>query len=225
MVGWWWVFRLTGQYTPGVITAAGWRCFHWGAQNDYVLAWFTQSRSHETLKFDPRPVSLLSRFGNWLNTLPSGLLNIWVVFVKCVSYWDGKDKASYTISKETDWPHFLKSITDQYGAIDKEKATAAGYSIEDGGAWISKEVDVLIPAALEGQLNAETVHKIHPKVKIIAEGANGPTTPDADKVIKERGILWCPISYAMRAASPFHILKAYKMIWTSYWTKEEAWKS
>ena len=48
---------------------------------------------------------------------------------------------------------FLSSITDQYGSIDKQKARDAGYTIEDGDKWITKEVDVLIPAALEGQIN------------------------------------------------------------------------
>ena len=35
------------------------------------------------------------------------------------------------------------SITDQYGSINNNKAKDAGYAIEDGDAWISKEVDVL----------------------------------------------------------------------------------
>ena len=95
----------------------------------------------------------------------------------------------YTVSKADGIdPHFLMSITDQYGSINKDKATQAGYVIEDAEAWISKDVDVLIPAALEGQINAETVQKVSDKVKILAEGANGPTTPDADTVLKERGI-------------------------------------
>lgn len=69
-------------------------------------------------------------------------------------------------------PHFLMGITDQYGSIDKGKAKAAGYTIEGGDEWISKDVDVVIPAALGGQLNARSVHKIGKNVKIIAEGAN-----------------------------------------------------
>ena len=54
------------------------------------------------------------------------------------------------------------SITDQYGSIDKDKAVKAGYMIEPGDAWITKEVDVLIPSALEGQINAETVKSSAP---------------------------------------------------------------
>ena len=84
------------------------------------------------------------------------------------------------------------SITDQYGTIDKEKAKAAGYLIEDANAWISKDVDVLIPAAIEGVLTGETVGLISKRVKIVAEGANGPTTPEADAVLKQRGVFNIP---------------------------------
>ena len=43
---------------------------------------------------------------------------------------------------------------------------------------------MLIPAALGGQVNAENVRKISKRVKIVAEGANGPTTPEADEVFQ-----------------------------------------
>ena len=69
------------------------------------------------------------------------------------------------------------SITDQYGSINNEKAQSSGYIIEDGDAWLKKDVDVLIPAAIEGQINAETVQMVSKKVRIVAEGANVPTTP------------------------------------------------
>jgi glutamate dehydrogenase (NAD(P)+) len=87
---------------------------------------------------------------------------------------------------------FLLSITDIYGTIDRKKAEAAGYLVEDGSAWISKDADVLIPAALEGQINTETVNQISSRVKIVAEGANGPTTPQADEYFKEKDIFLIP---------------------------------
>jgi glutamate dehydrogenase (NAD(P)+) len=54
----------------------------------------------------------------------------------------------------------------------------------------SLEVDVLIPAALENQITLENAPKI--RAKIIAEGANGPTTPDAHKYLHEHGVFVIP---------------------------------
>jgi len=50
--------------------------------------------------------------------------------------------------------------------------------------------DVLIPAALEGQLSANNAHKI--KAKFIVEGANGPTTPKAEEILESKGAFIVP---------------------------------
>lgn len=55
------------------------------------------------------------------------------------------------------------------------------------------ECDILIPAALENQLTAENAPRI--KAKIIGEGANGPTSPEAHDIIKSRGALIIPDNY------------------------------
>jgi len=49
---------------------------------------------------------------------------------------------------------------------------------------------VLVPAALEKVLTAENAAKV--KAKLIVDGANGPTTPDADRIFNERGIVVIP---------------------------------
>jgi len=56
------------------------------------------------------------------------------------------------------------------------------------------ECDVLLPAALENVLTAENAARI--KAKIVLEGANGPTTPEADDVFRKRGMLVIPDVYA-----------------------------
>ncbi len=110
-----------------------------------------------------------------------------------VSCWDQKDKCGYTYRK-LDGINLeeLQSITDTFGGIDKNKAVDLGYEVLPGDAWIEQDVDILIPSALENEINADTVNKISSRVKIIAEGANGPTTVEADKIIAERGIFLIP---------------------------------
>jgi glutamate dehydrogenase (NAD(P)+) len=113
--------------------------------------------------------------------------------VLCVSCWDRNDRTAYTYTHANGVdPYFLQSITDQYGTVNQDQAKKAGYVIEDGDAWRSKAVDVLIPAAVEGVITGANVEEISPQVKILAEGANGPTTLDADQVLKKRGVFVIP---------------------------------
>jgi glutamate dehydrogenase (NAD(P)+) len=113
------------------------------------------------------------------------------------------------------------TITDQYGSIDKTKAKAAGYLIEDANAWITKDVDILIPAALEGQINVDTVKKISPKVKLVAEGANGPTTPEADDDFKKRGVFVIPDFLCNAGGVTVSYFEGVQNDMNFYWTREE----
>ena len=74
--------------------------------------------------------------------------------------------------------------------------TAAGAAGFDGGEKVSNEqfwdvpCDILIPAALEGQITAARAQKT--TAKLVLEGANGPTVPEADDILAERGVLVVP---------------------------------
>ncbi len=113
--------------------------------------------------------------------------------VLCVSSWDQEEQTTFAFYKATgiDLAE-LRGITNRFGGIDKEKAADLGYEVIPGDDWIDREVDFLIPAALENQITDKNVGRISDRVKIIAEGANGPTTPEADAVIQERGIFMIP---------------------------------
>ena len=175
------------------------------------------------LKLDPKKsIAAFQGFGNVAQYASIGFIELLGGKVACVSYWDRDDHVAYTVSKVDGIdPRFLMTITDQYGSIDKTKARAAGYVIEAGGAWISKEADVLIPAALESQINAETVSLIHPRVKLIAEGANGPTTPEADVIIQERGIFLLPDFLCNAGGVTVSYFESVQNDMNFYWTKEE----
>jgi len=142
--------------------------------------------------------------------------------VVAVSSWDQADQCGYTF-KKTGGVNLkeLLSITDHFGGIDKAKAKGLGYEVLPGDAWIEQDVDILIPAALENQVNAETVKKIGSRVKIIAEGANGPTTLEADKVIKERGIFLIPDFLANAGGVTCSYFEQVQSNMNYYWEKDE----
>jgi glutamate dehydrogenase (NAD(P)+) len=66
---------------------------------------------------------------------------------------------------------------------------AAAERIDNEDFW-GVDCDILIPAALEGQITPARAHRI--KARLVLEGANGPTLPEADDVLKDRGILVVP---------------------------------
>ena len=75
----------------------------------------------------------------------------------------------------------------------KEHGTVQGFpgAVDITNAdLLEVECDVLIPAALENQITARNAGRI--KASIIAEAANGPTTPDADDILFERGVFMIP---------------------------------
>ncbi len=140
----------------------------------------------------------------------------------CVSCWDQKDQTSYTYRKNSGVSFDeLMSITDRFGGIDKGKAKDLGYEILAGDAWIEQDVDILVPAAIENQVTAETVRKISKKVRIVAEGANGPTTPEADKVLEERGVFMIPDFLANAGGVTCSYFEQVQSNMNYYWEKDE----
>ena len=77
------------------------------------------------------------------------------------------------------------------------------------------------PPALEGQINAETVKLIHDNVKILAEAANGPTTPDADAVLIEKGKFVIPDFLCNAGGVTVSYMEGVQNDQNFYWSKEE----
>ncbi|MFV9507837.1 MAG: Glu/Leu/Phe/Val family dehydrogenase [Oscillochloridaceae bacterium umkhey_bin13] len=71
-----------------------------------------------------------------------------------------------------------------------EGYAASGVEPISGADLLTLPCDVLIPAALENQLTEQNAGQV--RANLIVEGANGPTTPDADRILAERGITVVP---------------------------------
>jgi glutamate dehydrogenase (NAD(P)+) len=82
---------------------------------------------------------------------------------------------------------------DKVIAWKKEHGTVQGFpGSEDitNAELLETPCDVLIPAAYENQITISNAHKI--KARIVAEAANGPTTPEADEILAEHGVFMIP---------------------------------
>ena len=104
----------------------------------------------------------------------------------------------------------------------EENKTLAGYpdaeKISDETFWKTK-FDILIPAALENIITEEIAKNLD--VKLIAEGANGPTTPEADKILKEKNV---EVIADILANSGGVLVSYYEWIqnqYGNYWSKDE----
>jgi len=79
--------------------------------------------------------------------------------------------------------------------------------------------DVLIPAALEGQITAERAQRIH--TRLVLEGANGPTTPDGEAVLADRGIIVVPDVIANAGGVTVSYFEWVQDFSSFFWTEDE----
>jgi len=217
--------KLSGQYAPSVFTGkpVGGGGSHGRTEATGYGVVYNIREAMKYLNIDPKnSVAAIQGFGNVAQYASIGFVELLGGRVACVSCWDRNEKKSFTYShKDGVNGRFLFSITDQYGTINKQKAMDAGYIVEDGDAWISKEANVLMPAALENQINTASVKKISSQVKIVAEGANGPTTLEADEYFKEKNIFMIPdfLCNAGGVTTSYFVVVQNDM--NFYWTKDE----
>jgi glutamate dehydrogenase (NAD(P)+) len=217
--------KLVGKFTPGVITGkpvgSGGSRGRTEATGFGVIYNVREALKHLGLDATKTSASVQG-FGNVAQYASLAFTQQLGGKVVSVSYWDRADKASRIVRsmKGLDIP-FLQSITDEYGQVDKDKAHEKGYEIGPGDSWIEQDVDILIPSALEGQINAESVKKISEKVKLVAEGANGPTTPEADEVLTKRKIFVIPDFLCNAGGVTVSYFESVQNDYNYYWTKDE----
>ena len=144
------------------------------------------------------------------------------VKVLCVSSWDRAAQKAFTFRKASgvDFDELI-AMTSRFGSIDRERAVERGYEVLPGEAWLDQDVDVLIPAALEHQITARNVRRISPRVRILAEAANGPTTVEADEALRERGIFVIPDLLANAGGVTCSYFEQVQSNMNYFWEREE----
>ncbi|MCB9596179.1 MAG: glutamate dehydrogenase [Sandaracinaceae bacterium] len=116
------------------------------------------------------------------------------------------------------------------GGIDVESAIAhvqahgtlegwTGADAIDGAAIVTQDCDILIPAALGGVLTKENAGDV--AAKIIVEGANGPTTPQADEIFTKKGVHVIPDIYANAGGVTVSYFEWAQNMQHFYWEEEK----
>jgi glutamate dehydrogenase len=142
--------------------------------------------------------------------------------VLAISTWDRADDRAYTFRNEHGVDvDALAGITDEFGSIDKTQAASLGYEVLPGSAWLEQAADVLIPAALEHQITGNNVGRVHGRVRVVAEGANAPTTPAADRVLDERGVVVIPDILANAGGVTCSYFEQVQGNTNEYWHRDE----
>jgi glutamate dehydrogenase len=142
--------------------------------------------------------------------------------VTCVACWDQADQTSYSFRREAgvDADELVR-VSDRFGGIDKAKAKALGYEVLPGDAWLEQAVDILIPAALENQVRGDNAPGVASSVKLLAEGANGPTTPEADAILQQKGVFLIPDFLANAGGVTCSYFEQVQSNMNYFWEKDE----
>ena len=141
------------------------------------------------------------------------------------AYYAHKDGAKIVAFSNSDVAIYNENGIDMEAIIkDFEEngriAANKGYGKDITNAELLElEVDVLAPCALENQITSENADRI--KAKVVAEGANGPTTPEADEILFKKGIVVIPDILANSGGVVVSYFEWVQNLQSYYWPFEE----
>lgn len=115
-------------------------------------------------------------------------------------------------------PYDVAKINDAVRFKDETRALPGTMSINNGDLF-ALDCDVIIPAAMENQITGENASKI--RARIVAEAANGPTTPEGDQILRDKNIFVVPDILASAGGVTVSYFEWVQNIQNYYWTKEE----
>ena len=205
-------YKVTGKITPGVITAkpialGG----SLGRSTSTGRGVFFTAREASKVFNIPIKGSTVAIQGYGKVAYPAAL-NFFNAGAKIVSV---SDITGGVYDKNGIDPKKLREYVVKTGGI-------AGYhSLEDIGPQgaLTVDCDILVPAAKENVITGENAGDIN--TKIIVEGANGPTTPDGDKILAEKGITLIPDILANAGGVTVSYFEWVQNRMGYYWTEEE----
>ncbi|XMB85763.1 Glu/Leu/Phe/Val dehydrogenase [Mycoplasmatota bacterium WC44] len=143
---------------------------------------------------------------------------------------------SYAAEMMQSWGSKVIAVSDVYGSIYKEDginipelmnfvaegnnvADFPGVEVRDREAVFNIPCDVFLPCALENSITKEIAEGL--ECKIISEGANGPTTMEADEVLLEKGVFLVPDVLANAGGVTVSYFEWSQNLYGYYWSKEE----
>ncbi|WP_347489977.1 Glu/Leu/Phe/Val dehydrogenase [Desulfoscipio sp. XC116] len=130
----------------------------------------------------------------------------------------------------------IVAVSDVHGAIYREEGFSAaeldayikqnntlagipGSTVINNEELLTCPCDVLVPAAVQGVITDNIAMDV--KAQIIVEGANGPTTPSAEKILEKRGVLVVPDILANGGGTVIAYLERVQGIYGYYWVESE----
>ena len=141
------------------------------------------------------------------------------------AYYAHKDGAKIVAFSNVDVAIYNENGIDMEAVIKDFKENGCisenkGYGKDITNAELLElEVDVLTPCALENQITSENADRI--KAKVVVEGANGPTTPEADEILFKKGILVVPDILANSGGVVVSYFEWVQNLQSYYWPFEE----
>ncbi|MEO9139958.1 MAG: NADP-specific glutamate dehydrogenase [Jatrophihabitans sp.] len=184
--------RITNRYESGVLTGKG---LTWGGSQ--VL---TEATGYGTVFFVESMLATRGEDFDGLQVVVSGSGNVAMYAIEKVHQLGGKvvacsDSTGYVIDEKGIDLELLKSVKeDQRGRVS-DYAAARGADvtlITDGSIW-QVPCDIALPCATQNELDSsDAAALIGNGVRIVAEGANMPTTPDAVRMLVDAGVLFAP---------------------------------
>ena len=148
-------------------------------------------------------------FGN-VGSVSAGLLHAAGARIVAVS-----DSRGGTLNPQGLDPRALVRHKRESGRLDDYP----GGEPVDNQALLISDCDVLIPAALEQQITAANAERV--RARLVVEGANGPTTPEADAILGARGVLVVPDILANAGGVVVSYFEWVQDLQAFFWSEEE----